>query len=84
MPTPSKVSIVFIRGIWEDGSCFAKVIPILPAEGYDVIAAQYGLDMHAGDVTVLRGALGRGVAPVLLIGLSYRSTRQHVSRDPGC
>jgi hypothetical protein len=29
-----------------------------------VIAAQYGLDMHAGDVPALRSALGRGVGPV--------------------
>jgi hypothetical protein len=41
---PIKPSIVFCHGIWADGSCFSKVIPTLHAEGYQVIAAQYGLD----------------------------------------
>ena len=40
----TKKSIVFCHGIWADGSCFSKVIPPLQAEGYEVIAAQYGLD----------------------------------------
>ena len=39
-----KPSIVFCHGIWADGSCFSKVIPPLQAEGYEVMAAQYGLD----------------------------------------
>ncbi len=33
MSTPSKVSLVFIHGVWADGSRFAKLIPTLPAEG---------------------------------------------------
>jgi len=84
MSTPSKVSIVFVQGIWADGSRFARLIATLRAEGDEVIATRYGLDMHAGDVPALRSALGRGVGPVLLIGRSYCSTRQHVSREPGC
>jgi hypothetical protein len=42
--TKTKPSIVFCHGIWADGSCFNKVIPALQADGYDVMAAQYGLD----------------------------------------
>jgi hypothetical protein len=30
-------SIVFVHGIWADGSCFSKVIPTLQAEGHKVI-----------------------------------------------
>jgi len=37
---------VFCHGIWADGSCFNKVIPAL--HGYDVMAAQYGLDTNEG------------------------------------
>jgi hypothetical protein len=44
MSTPAKPSIVFCHGIWADGSCFSKVIPALQAEGYEVMATQYGLD----------------------------------------
>jgi hypothetical protein len=46
--TQTKPSIVFCHGIWADGSCFNKVIPALQAEGYEVMAAQYGLDANEG------------------------------------
>ena len=46
----SKPSIVFCHGIWADGSSFSKVIPPLQAEGYQVMAAQYGLDAPEDDV----------------------------------
>jgi hypothetical protein len=29
VPTQTKPSIVFVHGIWADGSCFSKVIPTL-------------------------------------------------------
>jgi hypothetical protein len=45
----TKPSIVFCHGIWADGSCFNKVIPALQADGYEVMAAQYGLDTNEGD-----------------------------------
>ena len=44
----------FCHGIWADGSCFNKVIPTLQAEGYEVIAAQYGLDSQAADVVATK------------------------------
>jgi hypothetical protein len=39
-----KSSIVFAHGLWADGSCFSKVIPVLQADGHGVIAAQNSLD----------------------------------------
>jgi len=48
--TQTKPSIVFCQGIWADCSCFSKVIPALQADGYEVMAAQYGLDTNEGDV----------------------------------
>jgi pimeloyl-ACP methyl ester carboxylesterase len=69
-----KVSIVFVHGIWADGSSFSKVIPTLQAEGHEVIAAQYGLDTVAGDVAAVRSAIGRVRAPVILVGHSYGGT----------
>jgi hypothetical protein len=50
---------VFCHGIWADGSCFNKVIPTLQAEGYEVIATQYGLDSQAADVAATKRTLGR-------------------------
>ena len=67
----TKLSIVFCRGIWADGSCFSKVIPPLQAEGHEVIAAQYGLDTNEGDVAMVKRALGRVSSPAILVGHSY-------------
>jgi pimeloyl-ACP methyl ester carboxylesterase len=68
---PTKPSIVFCHGIWADGSSFSKVIPPLQAEGYEVIAAQYGLDSPEGDVATVKRTLGRVSSPAILVGHSY-------------
>src|SRR5262249_1962731 len=66
-----KPSIVFCHGIWADGSCFSKVIPPLQAEGYEVMAAQYGLDTPEGDVAAVKRTLDRVSSPTILVGHSY-------------
>src|SRR6059036_4012545 len=71
---PTNPSIVFCHGIWADGSSFRKVIPPLQAEGYEVIAAQYGLDTLAGDVATVKRTLGRVSSPAILVGHSYGGT----------
>ena len=74
VPTVSnstKPSIVFCHGIWADGSCFNKVIPSLQAQGYDVIAAQYGLNTNVDDVATVKATLGRVDSPAILVGHSY-------------
>jgi pimeloyl-ACP methyl ester carboxylesterase len=68
---PTKPSIVFCHGIWADGSCFSKVIPPLQAEGYEVIAAQYGLDTNVSDVAAVKRTLARVSSPAILVGHSY-------------
>ena len=66
-----KRSIVFCHGIWAEGSCFSKVIPPLQAEGYEVMAAEYGLDTPEGDVAMVKATLGRVGSPAILVGHSY-------------
>jgi hypothetical protein len=44
----TKLKHVFCHGIWADGSCLNKMIPALQADGYDVMAAQCGLDTNEG------------------------------------
>ena len=66
-----KPSIIFCHGIWADGSSFSKVIPPLQAEGYEVMAAQYGLDTPEGDVATVTRTLGRVSSPAILVGHSY-------------
>src|SRR5712692_12109961 len=68
---PTKPSIVFCHGIRADGSSFSKVIPPLQAEGYEVMAAQYGLDTPEGDVATVKRTLGRVGRPAILVGHSY-------------
>src|SRR5579864_5348985 len=69
--TQSKPSIVFCHGLWADGSCFSKLIAPLQAEGYECIAAQYGLNTTAEDVALVKGTIGRVSSPVILVGHSY-------------
>src|SRR5271169_3550056 len=66
-----KPSIVFAHGIWADGSCFSKVILPLQAEGYEVMAAQYGLDSNVEDVAATIRTLNRVHSPAILVGHSY-------------
>jgi len=69
-----KISIVFVHGLWADGSCFNKVMPGLLADGHEVIAAQYGLNSLASDVATVENSLRRVSAPALLVGHSYGGT----------
>src|SRR5215469_1318492 len=71
MANQRKPSIVFVHGLWADGSCFAKLIPTLQKEGFEVIASQHGLDSHAGDVANVRRTLARVNEPAILVGHSY-------------
>ena len=70
----AKPSIVFVHGIWADGSCFSKVIPPLQAEGYQVLASQHSLDSLEGDIATVTRTIGRVSGPVLLVGHSYGGT----------
>lgn len=72
--TQTKPGIVFCHGLWADGSCFSKLIVPLLQEGYECIAAQYGLNSTADDVAVTKETIGRVSGPVLLVGHSYGGT----------
>jgi pimeloyl-ACP methyl ester carboxylesterase len=71
MSSQHKPTIVFCHGIWADGSCFSKVIPVLQADRHEVIAVQYGLDSFEEDVATVKRTLNRVGSPVLLVGHSY-------------
>ncbi|MGR8965682.1 alpha/beta fold hydrolase [Rhizobium leguminosarum] len=71
---PDKPSIVFAHGLWADGSCFSKVIDLLVADGYEVIATQNHLNSVADDAAAVRTSLGRAGSPVVLVGHSYGGT----------
>lgn len=83
MSIQRKPSIVFVHGIWADGSSFSKLIPTLQAEGHEVLAAQYGLDSLAGDVAAVHRTIARLGGPTILVGHSYGGTLiTHAGTDP--
>lgn len=71
MSSQAKPSIVFCHGIWADGSSFSKVIPLLQAQGYECITAQYGLNTPESDVAMTKATLARVKSPTILVGHSY-------------
>jgi pimeloyl-ACP methyl ester carboxylesterase len=70
----TKPSIVFVHGLWADGSCFSKVISPLQAEGFEVLTSQHSLDTLQGDVATVTRTFGRVTSPILLVGHSYGGT----------
>jgi pimeloyl-ACP methyl ester carboxylesterase len=65
------VNILLVHGAWADGSCWAKVIPLLQAKGLRVTAAQIPLTSLEDDVAVTRRLLSNISGPVILAGHSY-------------
>lgn len=64
-------NIVLVHGTWADGSSWAKVIPLLQAEGYHVTAVQNPLTSLADDVAATKRAIALQDGPVLLVGHSW-------------
>lgn len=64
-------NIVLVHGAFADGSSWAKVIPILQAKGYNVIAVQNPLTSLEDDVAATKRAIALMDGPVLLAGHSY-------------
>ena len=64
-------NIVLVHGAWADGSSWSKVIPILKAAGYNVVATQQNLMSIANDAETARRTVEAQDGPVLLVGHSY-------------
>src|SRR5262245_9326113 len=64
-------NIVLVHGAFADGSSWAKVIPILQAEGYHVTAVGNPLTSLADDVAAVKRALALQDGPTLLVGHSW-------------
>src|SRR5579875_3252847 len=67
----NKASIMLVHGAWADGSCWAKVILLLEAKGYQVTAAQIPLTSLENDIEVTRRLLSEQPEPTVLVGHSY-------------
>jgi pimeloyl-ACP methyl ester carboxylesterase len=66
-----EMNVLLVHGAWADGSCWAKVIPLLQAKGLRVTAAQIPLTSLEDDVAVTRRLLSTISAPTILVGHSY-------------
>jgi pimeloyl-ACP methyl ester carboxylesterase len=64
-------SVVLVHGAWADGSCWAKIIASLAADGINVAAAPLPLTSFRDDVAALDRTLERVTGPVVLVGHAY-------------
>jgi pimeloyl-ACP methyl ester carboxylesterase len=64
-------NIVLVHGAWADGSCWSKVIALLEAKGFHVVAVQNPLTSLADDVAATKRIIALQGGPVILVGHSY-------------
>jgi pimeloyl-ACP methyl ester carboxylesterase len=65
------VNIVLVHGAWSDGSGWAKVIPILQSDGYNVVAVQNQMTSLAADAANTRAVIDSMRGPTVVVGHSY-------------
>jgi pimeloyl-ACP methyl ester carboxylesterase len=71
MTKSSGATIVLVHGAWADGSSWNKVIPILQAKGFQVLAAQIPLTSVEDDLAATDRIVADAKAPVVLVGHSW-------------
>jgi pimeloyl-ACP methyl ester carboxylesterase len=64
-------NIVLVHGAFADGTSWGKVIPILEARGFHVVAVQNPLTSLADDVNATRRIVALQDGPVILVGHSW-------------
>jgi len=64
-------NIVLVHGAWADGSCWSKVIALLQAKGFHMVAVQNPLTSLADDVAATKRIIALQDGPVILVGHSY-------------
>src|SRR5215472_14692345 len=66
-----KLTIVFVHGLWADGSCWSKVINPLMDKGYKVISVQNPTTSLEDDLAATKRAIDRADGDVVLVGHSW-------------
>jgi pimeloyl-ACP methyl ester carboxylesterase len=64
-------NIVLVHGAWADGSCWSRVIALLQAQGFHVVAVQNPLTSLADNVAATKRIIALQDGPVILVGHSY-------------
>lgn len=66
-----KPTIIFVHGIWADGSCWTNQIEALQAQGYHVISVQNPVTSLAEDTATTQRAIDLVKGKVILVGHSW-------------
>jgi len=69
--TKAPPTIVLVHGAWADGSSWSRVIPLLQAKGFAVVAAQIPLTSVADDFAAARRIVDGLEGPIVLVGHSW-------------
>jgi len=69
--TSMKPTIIFVHGLWADGSCWNKVIPSLLGQGFNVISVQNPTTSLEDDVAATKRAIKLAGGDVVLVGHSW-------------
>lgn len=67
----TKPTIVFVHGLWADGSSWSKLINPLVDQGYKVISVQNPTTSLADDVAATKTVIDRADGDVILVGHSW-------------
>jgi pimeloyl-ACP methyl ester carboxylesterase len=71
LPATTVKNIVLVHGAFADGTSWSKVIPLLRAQGYHVVAVQNALSSLSDDVAATRRIIALQDGPVILVGHSW-------------
>src|SRR5215470_11105667 len=69
--TSMKPTIIFVHGLWADGSSWNKVIPSLVKQGFNVISVQNPTTSLEDDVAATTRAIKLAGGDVILVGHSW-------------
>jgi pimeloyl-ACP methyl ester carboxylesterase len=67
----SKPTIIFVHGVWADGSSWSNQISALQAKGYPVTSVQNPVTSLADDVAATKRAISIAKGKVILVGHSW-------------
>ena len=67
----TKPTIIFVHGLWADGSSWNKVIPSLLQQGFNVISVQNPTTSLEDDVAATKRAIKLAGGDVILVGHSW-------------
>src|SRR6202453_86767 len=70
----SRPTIVLVHGAFTNAGCWAKLVSLLRAKGFSVVASNCPLSSLADDVEAVRQTIKMQNGPVLLVGHSWGGT----------